>query len=176
VLRIGVIGQSGEIPETAERLAEEIGREIAIRGAILFTGGTNGVMKAASRGAKLANGLVVGILPGDTIDETNGFIDIPVTTGMNFDYRSLILVHSSDAIIMVAGANGTLGELSAAYLNRKPVVILEPSGGWAAKIRGIAYEGGRYLDERRLVRLNYAQTAKEAVDLAISLAKSASKI
>lgn len=176
MLRIGVIGQSGEIPETAERLAEEIGREIAIRGAILFTGGTNGVMKAASRGAKLANGLVVGILPGDTIDETNGFIDIPVTTGMNFDYRSLILVHSSDAIIMVAGANGTLGELSAAYLNRKPVVILEPSGGWAAKIRGIAYEGGRYLDERRLVRLNYAQTAKEAVDLAISLAKSASKI
>ena len=176
MLRIGVIGQSGEIPETAERLAEEIGREIAIRGAILFTGGTNGVMKAASRGAKLANGLVVGILPGDTIDETNGFIDIPVTTGMNFDYRSLILVHSSDAIIMVAGANGTLGELSAAYLNRKPVVILEPSGGWAAKIRGIVYEGGPYLDERRLVRLNYAQTAKEAVDLAISLAKSASKI
>jgi len=116
-------------------LAEEIGKEIAIRGGVLLTGGTSGVMEAVSRGAQSAQGLVVGILPGDTLEMANNYIDIPITTGLSFDYRSLILVHSSDAIIMIGGGNGTLGELSSAYLNRKPTVVVEPSGGWAAKIK-----------------------------------------
>ncbi len=167
MIRIGVIGQSGAIPVTIRKLAEEIGQEIAARGAILLTGGTSGVMEAVSRGAKQAQGFVVGILPGDTIDNANGYIDVPITTGLSFDYRSLILIHSSDAIIMIAGANGTLGELSAAYLNRKPVVIIETSGGWAAKIRGMAYDG-LYLDERKGVKLDYASTANEALDIVMS--------
>lgn len=167
LLRIGVIGQSGEIPEETCILAEDIGKEIALRGAILLTGGTSGVMGAVSRGAKQANGLVVGILPGDNVEVANDYIDIPITTGLSFDYRSLILVHSSDVIIMIAGGNGTLGELSAAYLNRKPVIIVEASGGWAARVRRMAYEGS-YLDERKWVKLDYANTAKEALDIAIS--------
>lgn len=170
MIRIGVIGQSGEISATTYKLAEEVGREIAIRGAILLTGGTSGVMEAVSRGAKQANGLVVGILPGNTMDTANSYIDIPITTGLSFDYRSLILIHSSDAIIMIAGANGTLGELSAAYLNRKPVVVIETSGGWAAKIRGIAYDG-TYLDERKWVKFDYANTANEAIDIIINRVK-----
>lgn len=167
MIRIGVIGQSGEISAATCKLAEEIGQEIAARGAILLTGGTSGVMEAVSRGAKQANGLVVGILPGDRVDGANDYIDIPITTGLSYDYRSLILVHSSDAIIMIAGGNGTLGELSAAYLNRKPVVVIETSGGWAAKIRGVAYEG-TYLDERKWVKIDYANTAKEALDIVVS--------
>ncbi len=167
MIRIGVIGQSGEISAATCQLAKEIGREIALRGAILLTGGTSGVMEAVSCGAKQANGIVVGILPGDTIDNANDYIDIPITTGLSYDYRSLILVHSSDAIIMIAGGNGTLGELSAAYLNRKPVVVIEASGGWAAKIRGVAYDG-TYLDERKWVKIDYANTAKEALDIVVS--------
>lgn len=169
MVRIGVIGQSGDIPAAICALAEEIGKEIALQGAILLTGGTNGVMGAVSRGAKHANGLVVGILPGDARDAGNGYIDVPITTGLSYDYRSLILVHSSDVLIMIAGGNGTLGELSAAYLNRKPVVIVEASGGWAARVRGAAYDGA-YLDERKWVKLDYANTAKEAVALAVTRA------
>jgi len=101
------------------------------------------------------------------LDRANQYIDIPISTGLSFDYRSLILVHSSDALIMVAGGNGTLGELSAAYLNLKPVVILEPSGGWAKKVRSIAYEEA-YLDERKSLKLDYAQTVKEALDIAFN--------
>lgn len=166
MIRIGVIGQSGDISPLTQKLAEETGREIARRRAVLLTGGTNGVMECVSRGAKAENGLVVGILPGDTLDMANDYIDIPITTGLSFDYRSLILIHSSDCLIMIGGGNGTLGEASAAYLNRKPVVILEPSGGWAGRIRTSAYEGS-YLDERKTVTLDYAQTAREAVDIAI---------
>lgn len=167
VIRIGVIGQSGELSQELQQLAYEVGKEIAIRGCLLFTGGTSGVMEYASRGAKEAKGLVVGILPGDTLECANPFVDIPITTGLSFDYRSLILVHSSDALIMVGGGNGTLGELSTAYLNRKPVVVLEPSGGWAGKVRAIAYEEA-YLDERKSIELAYAQTAREALDIALT--------
>lgn len=166
---IGVIGQSGDISLETQRLAEETGREIALRGAVLLTGGTNGVMECVSRGAKQENGLVVGILPGDTLERANAYIDIPITTGLSFDYRSLILVHSSDCLIMIGGGNGTLGEASAAYLNRKPVIILEPSGGWAGRMRASIYEGS-YLDERRTIAFDYAQTAKEAVELALARA------
>jgi uncharacterized protein (TIGR00725 family) len=164
LIRIGVIGQSGEIPEEIQALAESIGKEIAIRGAILLTGGTNGVMESVSKGAKSANGLVVGILPGDTLDVANDYIDVPITTGLRFDYRSLILVHSSDAIIMISGGNGTLGELSAAYMNRKPIVVIEPSGGWAARVRTMCYDG-TYLDTRNTVKLDFAHTAQEALDI-----------
>lgn len=167
MIRIGVIGQSGEIPQEMRVLAMELGKEIAKRGCVLFSGGTSGIMECASKGAKEANGLVVGILPGDTREEGNSYIDIPITTGLSFDYRSLILVHSSDALIMIGGGNGTLGELSAAYLNRKPVVVLEPSGGWAGKIRSVAYEEA-YLDERRSIKIDYAQNVQEALDLALS--------
>ena len=167
MIRIGIIGQSGVIGTELQGLAEEIGREIASRGAVLLTGGTSGVMEAVSRGAKSAGGLVVGILPGDTLDMANNYIDIPITTGLTFDYRSLILIHSSDAVIMIGGRNGTLGELSCAYLNKKPTVVVEPSGGWAAKVKTMAYDGC-YLDDRKNVELNFAQTAKEAVDIAIN--------
>lgn len=167
MIRIGVIGQSGEIPQRMRDLALELGKEIAKRGCVLFSGGTSGIMEYASKGAKEANGLVVGILPGDVREKGNSYIDIPITTGLSFDYRSLILVHSSDALIMIGGGNGTLGELSAAYLNQKPVVVLEPSGGWAGKIRSAAYEEA-YLDERRSIKIEYAQTVQEALDIALS--------
>ncbi|HVJ49034.1 TIGR00725 family protein [Desulfitobacterium sp.] len=167
MIRIGVIGQSGELPREIQELALDLGREIAQRGCVLLSGGTNGIMEYASKGAKEANGLVVGILPGDTRDRGNSYIDIPITTGLSFDYRSLILVHSSDALIMIGGGNGTLGELSAAYLNRKPVVVLESSGGWSGKIRSAAYEEA-YLDERKSIKLDYAQTVHEALDIALS--------
>lgn len=167
MLRIGVIGQSGAVSAEVYALATEIGREIAARGAILLTGGTNGVMEAVSKGAKTAGGLVVGILPGDHLDAANSYVDIPITTGLSFDYRSLILVHSSDAIVMIGGENGTLGELSTAYLNCKPIVVIEPSGGWAARVRSVAYDG-LYLDTRRTVKLDYAGSAKEALDIIVA--------
>ncbi|ANB59850.1 TIGR00725 family protein [Anoxybacteroides amylolyticum] len=163
--RIAVIGQSGDIPEDVRKMAEAVGAEIAKRKAVLLTGGGSGVMEAASKGAKEAGGLVIGILAGDRTDVANDYLDVPITTGLHFDFRSLILVHSSDALIMIRGGNGTLGELSAAYMNRKPVVILETTGGWATKIKEVAYEGG-YLDERRTIEIAFCDSAEAAVDLA----------
>lgn len=167
-IRIGIIGQSGTITPEVERLAHEVGQAVARRGGLLFSGGTSGVMEAACRGAQEVGGLTVGILPGDDPTYGNGYLDIPITTGLNFEYRSLVLIHTIDAVIMVAGGNGTLGELSAAYLNRKPVVVLTPSGGWSSRIRDALYDQ-RYLDERRNIEIAFAETAEEAVARAWSL-------
>ncbi|MBI4267280.1 MAG: DNA-processing protein DprA, partial [Chloroflexi bacterium] len=59
---IAVIGASQCTPEEA-RLAEEVGRHLARRGAILVCGGLSGVMEAACRGAECGGGMTIGILP-----------------------------------------------------------------------------------------------------------------
>jgi len=169
--RIGVIGQSGPIGPALQEMAETVGREVARRGGILLSGGRDGIMEAASRGAKEAGGLTVGILPGDLLEEGNEYLDVPITTGLGMDFRSLVLVRSCDAIIMLGGKNGTLLELSNAYYNRKPVVVLPASGGWAEKVPHFAYAGA-YLDDRRSVEIRYASTPEEAVALAFALAQS----
>ncbi len=166
-IRIAVIGQSGEISEKVKEIAIEVGKEIASKQAILLTGGRDGVMEAVSMGAKSNGGLVVGILPGDDKIVANDYIDIPITTGLSFDYRSLILVHSADAIIMISGGNGTLGELSAAYMNNKPIVVIETTGGWATRVKEIVYDG-KYLDERKTVEIHFSDTAKKTVEMVLS--------
>lgn len=169
--RIAVIGQSGEISKQVREIAEEVGKETAMRGAVLLTGGRDGVMEAASKGAKLKNGLVVGILPGDSTEIANDYVDVPITTGLGFDYRSLVLVHSADAIIMIAGGNGTLSELSNAYLNKKPVIAIETTGGWAARVKEVVYEGG-YLDERKMIQIDFSDSGKAAVEMAFQRIES----
>lgn len=168
-IRIGVTGQSGRIPSEVEKMAEAVGREIGKRGAVLFSGGRDGVMLAASRGAREAGGITVGILPGNSIEEGNPYLDIPITTGLDLDYRSLILVHSCDALIMIGGKCGTLTEFIDAYKNGRPVVVLQGSGQWADRVEGLLVDG--YLDDRRCGEIRFATTPEEAVDLALSLAK-----
>lgn len=170
-IRIGVIGQSGKITPALEEMSATLGREIAKRGGILISGGRDGVMAAASRGARRAGGITVGILPGNCIEEGNPYLDVPLTTGLSLDYRSLILVHSSDAIIMVGGKGGTLSELCLAYQNGRPVVVLTASGGWADKVGELVSPDG-CMDDRCTGVVCFASSPGEAVSRAYSLAQS----
>ena len=174
-IQIAIIGQSGVINTPLQELAYQIGKEIAIRKGILLSGGRDGVMEAACRGAKDAGGTTVGILPGNDKNEGNSFLDVSITTGLDFDYRSLILIHSCDAVIMLGGRNGTLNELSAAYLNNKPIVVLKGSTGWSDRIQTFAYRG-KYLDDRENQAIEYADNPREAVEKAFSQAQFAAGI
>ncbi len=169
---ITVIGKSAKDPNdppSAEALAaaEMVGANIAGAGAILITGGLSGVMEAASRGAKRANGLVIGMLPGFRKDDANKYVDVAITTGMGW-MRNTLTVRAADAVIMISGGIGTLNELTVAYQD-KPTVVLEGSGGWSDRIREIAYKG-KHLDESGSATLHFASTPEEAVDLALRLA------
>ncbi len=50
-IQIGVIG-GGVCDNKTEMIAEEIGRELALRGVVLICGGLGGVMEACARGAR----------------------------------------------------------------------------------------------------------------------------
>ena len=128
-VRIGVLGPGTAAGPTLA-LAEEVGAEIARRGAILICGGLGGVMEAAARGAKQAGGLSVGILPGFDAREASEFIDVPVVTGMG-EALNVLVVRSSNAVIAVAGSYGTLSEIALALKIGVPVVGL---GTW--ELRG----------------------------------------
>ena len=169
---LAVIGKSEKDPSDppspeALRAAEMVGANIAGAGAILITGGLSGVMEAASRGAKRANGLVIGMLPGFRKDDANRYVDVAITTGMGW-MRNTLVVRAADAVIMISGGIGTLNELTVAYQD-KPTVILEGTGGWSDRIREIAY-AGKHLDESGSATLHFASSPEDAVDQAIALA------
>lgn len=172
-LLITVIGKSARdpsdpVPPAALAAAEEVGRLIAEAGAVTVSGGLSGVMEAVSRGAKSAGGLVIGVLPGFDKRDANPYVDIAFTTGMGF-MRNTLTVRAADAVIMISGGIGTLNELTVAYEN-KPTVVLEGTGGWADRVRQVAYEG-RYLEEARINELRFASSPREAVELALALAR-----
>lgn len=173
-LRIAVIGQSGPISESLYNAAYAVGHAIARSGAHLYTGGRDGVMAAASKGARDAGGLTVGILPGDDPGQANAYVSVPVTTGLSMAGRSEVLIHSADAFIIVGGGAGTLTEICVAYLYRKPLVALRGNGGWGDRLEPALLEG-QFLDHRRLVPIHFEDDPERAAALAIELAQAAPK-
>ncbi len=117
---IGVIGGSVCSKEIYD-IAYEVGKNIAKSGNILICGGLGGVMEAASRGAYEAGGLTIGILPGNSKEESNKWVKIPIITGMGMA-RNIIIVKSSDGIIAIDGEYGTLMELAICSKLNKPLV------------------------------------------------------
>ena len=94
---IAVIGGS-DCPPSILKIAEEVGREIARRGAVLVCGGRGGVMEAACRGASAEGGLTVGILPGENRQAANPYVRIPIVTGLGHA-RNVAVVKSARAIL-----------------------------------------------------------------------------
>ncbi|MGD0794281.1 MAG: TIGR00725 family protein [Dehalococcoidales bacterium] len=152
---IGVIGGS-EVPPATSKLAEEVGREIALRGAILVCGGLSGVMEAACKGAVSEGGLTIGILPGEDRSSANPYVKIPIVTGVGYA-RNVAVVRTAQAVIAIDGSYGTLTEIGYALQAGIPVIGL---GTWALSIDGRV--------ENNII---IAKSAKDAVAKAIAAAK-----
>lgn len=104
--------------------ARQLGKLIAQQGWILLTGGRNtGVMDAASWGAKLAQGLTIGILPDRNLKNVSEYVDIPILTNMG-NARNNINVLSSDVVIACGIGPGTVSEIALALKARKKVIFL----------------------------------------------------
>jgi len=143
-------------------LAEEVGREIARRGAILVSGGRGGIMEAACKGAKAEGGTTVGILPHSK-DEANPYVDFVIATGLG-DLRNFVIVNAADAVIAICGRSGTMSEISFAMILGKPVIFLRGSNGIVDKLIEARIAKGR--------NCYIASSAKESVEMAIKMAKS----
>ena len=155
--QILVIGNNdnGCTPEV-EKLAYDIGSEIAKSNSVLITGGLGGVMRAASRGAHETGGLTVGIIPQNDFSLANEFCDIVIPTGMGL-MRDFLNALSADGVIVIGGGSGTLSEICAAYMYKKPIVALKNSGGTASKY------ADQFLDHRKNVQIIGVETADEAI-------------
>lgn len=119
---IGVIGAGVRSAET-DVLADQVGRGVAERGAVLVCGGLGGVMEAACRGARSAGGRTLGLLPGSDREAANPHVELAVPTGMG-ELRNGLIVRAADALIAVGGEWGTLSEIALALKLGKPVVGL----------------------------------------------------
>jgi uncharacterized protein (TIGR00725 family) len=119
---VAVVGP-GEASAQEVAAAEAVGRELARSGAVLVCGGLGGVMEAACRGAREADGATLGILPGADRRAANPYVDVAVATGLG-EARNALVVRAADALIAVGGAYGTLSEIALALKAGKPVLGL----------------------------------------------------
>ena len=121
--KIGIIG-AGIVDKEIYEIAYQVGKLLAERGAIIYTGGLGGVMEAASRGAYEAGGITVGILPWHKYEDANPYVKIPVLTDMGHA-RNIILVRSVEIVVAIAGGYGTLSEIAITLKMWKPVIGLK---------------------------------------------------
>jgi hypothetical protein len=137
---IGVMGPGAAATASDLKFAYELGQKIATAGWVLLTGGRNvGVMDAASRGAKQAGGLTIGILPTEQLTSVSQAIDIPILTGMG-SARNNINVLSSQVVIACGMGLGTASEIALALKANKPVILLNTSAEAQAFFQSLASE------------------------------------
>jgi uncharacterized protein (TIGR00725 family) len=133
---IAVVGP-GRADAREAAWAEEAGAAIADAGAVLVCGGLGGVMEAACRGARSRAGVTVGLLPGTDREDANGWVLLAIPTGLG-EARNALVVRSSDALLAIGGAWGTLSEIALALKAGKPVIGLET---WELGRDGVPVEG-----------------------------------
>jgi len=150
---IAVIGGS-QCSSQEAKLAEEVGRELARRGAALVCGGLGGIMEAACKGASSEGGVTIGILPGENRQAANSYVQIPIVTGIGYA-RNVAVVKSAQAVIAIGGNYGTLSEIAHALQSGIPVIGLNT---WSLSRNGQPDDS-----------IIPAQNPIEAVNIALSL-------
>lgn len=113
------------------QLAREMGRKIVQLGFAVMTGGGPGVMEAANRGAKEANGRSIGcniLLPVE--QKPNKYLDKWVTIDYFF-IRKVLLTKYSYAFVVMPGGYGTMDEffesitmIQTGKISRFPVILM----------------------------------------------------
>ncbi|MEK7375994.1 MAG: TIGR00725 family protein [Candidatus Margulisiibacteriota bacterium] len=154
-LFISVIGESKASRKNYEA-AEKVGELLAKHGAIIFCGGTTGVMEGVCKGAKKGGGITVGILPSSKRSHANKYVDIPIPTGVGYA-RNKYVVKSGQAVIAIGGSYGTLCEIGFALGYKIPVIGINT---WQFQKKG-----------HKKSSIIYVKSPENAVKLAIEAAK-----
>ena len=94
---------------------------------MVINGGYGGVMGAASEGAAIEGGTVVGILPDSDRAEVNAHLTIAIATGLG-QARNAVIVTAADSVIAIGQGWGTLSEIALAQRLGRPVFALDTWG------------------------------------------------
>lgn len=132
---------AGPLVKSAGPKAYELGKYIALEGAVLVTGATTGLPYEAARGNYEHGGLCIGFSPAATAlahvksyKLPCNYHDVIVYTGFDYAGRNLILTRAADAVITIGGRMGTLNEFTIAFEDKKLIGVLLDSGGIADEI------------------------------------------
>lgn len=137
---VGVIGPGDEATAAERETARRVGALVAGAGWVTLTGGWNaGVMDAASRGAREAGGLTVGLLPGRDPAGASPAVDVVVPTGLG-EARNNLVVLASDGLICCGMSAGTASEAALALRAGKPLVLVAPAEETLAFLRSLRRE------------------------------------
>ena len=161
---VGVMGPGEGARARDCQNAYELGRAIATQSWVLVTGGRDaGVMDAASRGAREAGGLTVGILPSSDLTGASSFVDIPIVTGTG-QARNNINVLSCRLIFACGIGAGTASEVCLALKAGRHAILVDPTDETSAFFLS--------LDS---VRVHTARDTSRAVDIARRLLDGAAE-
>lgn len=142
-------------------VACSLARVLAERGVTVISGGGTGVPYAALEGASLSGGTSVAIIgqdrSADEDAELNAVASVRIYTGSGWDGRSVVAVKSADVLVAIGGRNGTVNEITLAYLNQIPTVVLAGSSQSIDRLISALDQG--YLDERQNARVIVATEA-----------------
>jgi len=120
---VAVCGASEATPSQLDA-AREVGRLLARRGAVVINGGFGGVMGAASEGAAIEGGVVVGILPDTDRGGANPHLTVALPTGLG-QARNTVVVTAADSVIAIGHGWGTLSEIAIARRLGRMVYALD---------------------------------------------------
>lgn len=158
---LGIIGPGEDATPRDVADAFEVAALAARERWVVLTGGRDvGVMDAASRGARSAEGIAVGVLPDATNRAASRALDIAIVTGLG-EMRDHVVVLSSDAIVVCGMSAGTAAETAIAIKTGKPLVLLRPDVDVQAFFQRLAGDA-----------LRVAVTPAEAMDMLGRIASS----
>lgn len=141
-MKVGVVGSAGGelTPEVREK-AREMGRCLARHDVIVVTGSAPGLPHEAVLGAKEVGALVLGISPAHSLDEHREVYGAPweeydalVFTGSGLMGREIEIIRTCEAVVVIGGRSGTLGEFAIAYDEARLIGALAGTGGIADAI------------------------------------------
>jgi len=140
---VSILGGNSQVSDLALEQAHALGKAIIDKGWLLCTGGRAGIMEAASKGARTSDlwtgHQVLGVLPDDTHDAGNEYLDIVLPSGLGLT-RNALVVRFSDVCVALSGGAGTLSEIALAWQFERPVAVMSNSGGWSEKLAKIALD------------------------------------
>src|ERR1043165_8099031 len=142
--KVGVMGSPAaesarlETGNTLVDKAERLAHVIAGKEVLLLTGGTTGIVYLVGKTAHDAGSFHIGISPASNEHEHSELYKLPVDacdaliyTGFGLKGRNVVLVRSSDIVLFVSGAMGSLNEFTIAYDEGKIIGCLAGTGGVA---------------------------------------------
>jgi len=158
------------------QLAEKIAARLTEEGFGVITGGGPGIMEAANKGAKLNNGLSVGLnidLPFE--QSSNPYIDHDKNLNHRFFFvRKVMFVKYSQAFIALPGGLGTMDELfevltltQTGKINHVPIILVgkefwTPLKDW---IRSMMLEKNNYVSPKDMDLMPIVDDPEEIVSI-----------